>query len=67
MVTRRIVADLDELWTLDEFCRRAHITKDGFRGLRQQGRAPKSFKVGRRVYIDPVVGAEWITNRMVEQ
>lgn len=57
--------DLNNLWTLDEFCRRAHITKEGFRTLRQQGRAPSAWKVGRRIYIEPEVGAAWISARMI--
>ena len=58
------VSDMNELWTLDEFCRRAHITKEGFRTLRQQGRAPRSWKVGRRVYVHPDDGTAWITARL---
>lgn len=58
--------DLDALVTLDELCDRAKITKSGFRTLRQMGRAPRHYKIGRRIYFDPADAEAWLASRVRE-
>lgn len=58
--------NLDTLITLDELCERAKITKSGFRTIRQQGKAPKGYKIGRRIYFDPADADAWLASRVRE-
>ena len=54
----------DELLTLDEVCRLGKITKSGFRSLRQQGRVPAHYKIGRRNFFDPAEVDAWLATRI---
>lgn len=58
--------DLDALVTLDDLCSRAKITKSGFRTLRQMGRVPRHYKIGRRIYFDPADAEAWLASRVQE-
>ena len=42
-----------------EFCRRNGISRSTFYNLQAEGRAPRTFNVGRRVLISKEAAAEW--------
>lgn len=54
----------DNLMTLDEVCAKGKITKSGFRTLRQTGRVPRAYKIGRRLYFDPSDVDLWVASRI---
>ena len=60
------MTNLTNALTLDEVCERGKITKSGFRTLKQQGRTPPGYKVGRRVYFLPADVERWLAGRIVK-
>ena len=58
--------DKDELITLDELYEMAKMTKPTYQGLRQQGRTPVAYRMGRRLYFKRGDADAWLVNvRMV--
>ena len=58
--------DKDELITLDELCEMGKFSKQSYRGLRQQGKTPVAYKMGKRLYFKRGDAEAWLVNvRMV--
>jgi len=64
-MTHQPVTDIRQLWSLDELCQRAGITRSGLRWLRDSRSGPPFIRVGRRLFVDPVQGEKWINSRAV--
>jgi len=54
----------ENLMTLDEVCAKGRITKSGYRTLRQTGRVPRAYKIGRRLFFDPADVDLWVASRI---
>jgi predicted DNA-binding transcriptional regulator AlpA len=54
----------DDLLTLDEVCELGRITPSGFRNLRQQGRVPQGWRIGRRLYFRRTDVETWLNGRI---
>jgi predicted DNA-binding transcriptional regulator AlpA len=54
----------DDLIPLDEVCALGRITPSGFRNLRQQGRVPQGWRIGRRLYFRRADVDTWLAGRI---
>jgi hypothetical protein len=45
--------------SIDRFCLRNDICRSTFERMRDEGRAPKTFRLGRRILITKEAAAEW--------
>ncbi|MSW81588.1 MAG: helix-turn-helix domain-containing protein [Actinobacteria bacterium] len=58
--------DKDEVITLDELCEIGQLSKRSYRCLREQGRTPVAYRMGRRLYFKRGDVQAWMTTvRMV--
>jgi hypothetical protein len=58
--------DKDEVITLDELCEIGRLSKRSYRCLREQGRTPVAYRMGRRLYFKRGDVQAWMTTvRMV--
>ena len=49
--------------TIDGFCQRQRISRAGYYNLRDSGKGPREYYVGRLVRISPEAESEWILER----
>lgn len=59
-----MTTDTTTLLSLDEVCALGKITKSGFRNLKQQGRVPVGYKIGRRMWFRPEDVDTWLAGRI---
>ena len=58
--------DKDELITLDELCELGKLSKRSYSCLRQQGKTPVAYKMGKRLYFKRGDVQTWLTTvRMI--
>ncbi len=53
--------DKDELITLDELCELGKFSKESYRSLRQRGKTPVAYKMGKRLYFKRGDVQVWLT------
>lgn len=53
-------------YTIEQFCQRQNISRAYFYILANEGKAPRSFKLGRTTRISEAAVAEWIAAREAE-
>lgn len=53
-------------YTVESFCTAHHMARSYFYVLKRQGKAPETYKLGRRTYISGEAAAQW-RRRMQEE
>lgn len=65
-MTRPMPTLADPLWTLKETAGYLRITEDALRTMLKHGRAPRSFRVGKRRMFDPADVRAWLDQHATE-
>jgi hypothetical protein len=61
-LSNQLADDVDS-FTLDDWCRRNGISRSMFYVLKEQGKAPATFNIGRRVMVSKEANRAWRRQR----
>lgn len=64
MTDRHIPSDLDV--DLPELLRRARFGRDGYTAMRRQGRTPRAFRVGRKLWFSESEVQRWLLEERIQ-
>jgi predicted DNA-binding transcriptional regulator AlpA len=66
MTIKHTELNLHDSFSVEEWCRHRKLSRASFYTLAQEGKAPRSYRVGSRRYISAEADAAWLREREAE-